>query len=180
MTLNGLCFYLIADLLERRGTELQAQAARLLFVIAPFALLQPLGYLVRTAEYSLRWDWLYLIAALATAIISQRRQRRAFYYAGLMNTGAALFLIASHRDWFDKPAWAVTVIALGLVKPHRLMSGYGQGALLATASGLYLALHSWAGLGSLWWLLIGLAFGLRTPGNSSESSQISRLQTKTS
>jgi hypothetical protein len=115
MTVNGLCFYLIADMLERRGTELQAQAARLLFVIAPFALLQPLGYLVRTAEYSPRWDWLYLIAALATAIISQRRQRRAFYYAGLMNTGAALFLIASHRDWFDKPAWAVAVIALGLV-----------------------------------------------------------------
>jgi hypothetical protein len=115
MTLNGLCFYLIADTLERRGTDLQAQAARLLFVISPFALLQPLGYLVRTAEYSPRWDWTYLAAALATAIVSQRRQRRAFYYAGLMNTGGALFLIASHRDWFDEPAWAITVIALGVV-----------------------------------------------------------------
>jgi hypothetical protein len=114
MTLNGLCFYLVADALERRGSELQAHAARLLFVIAPFALLQPLGYLVRTDEYSPRWDWVFLGAALAIAVLSHRRQRRAFYYAGVMNTGAALLMIAAHREWFDKPAWAVTVIAAGL------------------------------------------------------------------
>ena len=114
MTLNGLCFYLIADTLERRGTELQANAARLLFVIAPFALLQPLSYLVRTAEYSPRWDWLFLAAALTIAVLSHRRQRRAFYYAGVINTGAALLLIADRRDWFDRPAWAITVIAVGL------------------------------------------------------------------
>ena len=114
MTLNGLCFYLVADALERRGSELQAHAARLLFVIAPFALLQPLGYLVRTAEYSPRWDWVFLGAALTIAVLSHRRQRRAFYYAGVMNTGAALLLIADHRGWFDEPAWAVTVIAFGL------------------------------------------------------------------
>ena len=114
MTLNGLCFYLVADALERRGSELQAYAARLLFVIAPFALLQPLGYLVRTDEYSPRWDWVFLGAALAIAVLSHRRQRRAFYYAGVMNTGAALLMIAAHREWFDKPAWAVTVIAAGL------------------------------------------------------------------
>ena len=113
MTLNGLCFYLVADMLERRGTELQAHAARLLFVIAPFALLQPLGYLVRTDE-SPRWDWVFLGAALTIAVFSHRRQRRAFYYAGVMNTGAALLLIAAHREWFDNPAWAVTVIAFGL------------------------------------------------------------------
>jgi hypothetical protein len=114
MTLNGLCFYLVADALERRGTELQRHAARLLFVIAPFALLQPLSYLVRTGEYSQKWDWIFLIAALSIAMLSHRRQRRAFYYAGVLNTGAALFLIASHRGWFDKPAWAVAVIAVGL------------------------------------------------------------------
>ena len=114
MTLNGLCFYLVADVLERRGSELQAYAARLLFVIAPFALLQPLGYLVRTDEYSPRWDWVFLGAALTIAVLSHRRQRRAFYYAGVMNTGAALLLIAAHREWFDDPAWAVSVIAFGL------------------------------------------------------------------
>ena len=114
MTLNGLCFYLVADALERKGSELQAHAARLLFVIAPFALLQPLGYLVRTAEYSPRWDWVFLGAALTIAVLSHRRQRRAFYYAGVMNTGAALLLIADRREWFDEPAWAVTVIAFGL------------------------------------------------------------------
>jgi serine/threonine-protein kinase len=114
MTLNGACFYLLAEALDRKGSELQAQAARLLFVIAPFALLQPLGYLVRTGEYSLRWDWIYLAAALAIAVLSHRRQRRAFYYAGVINTGAALLLIADHREWFDKPAWAIAVIAVGL------------------------------------------------------------------
>jgi hypothetical protein len=114
MTLNGLCFYLVADTLDRRGSALQADSARLLFVIAPFALLQPLGYLVRTGEYSPRWDWVFLGTALVIAVLSHRRQRRAFYYAGVMNTGAALLMIADHRDWFDKPAWAVTVIAVGL------------------------------------------------------------------
>lgn len=52
-------------------------------------------------------------------------------------------------------------IALGLIRPHRLSSHYGQAAVLATASGLYLAIHAWVGLGSLWWLLLGLAFGTK-------------------
>ena len=114
MTINGMCFYLLADALARRGTELQAVAARLLFTIAPFAVLQPLGYLVRTGEYARRYDWVYLALAIGIALLSERRQRRAFYYAGLMNTGAALYLIASHRHWFDKPLWAMAVIAAGL------------------------------------------------------------------
>jgi hypothetical protein len=131
MTLNGLCFYAIAEVLERRGSELQARAARLLFVIAPFALLQPLGYLVRTAEYSPRWDWIFLAAAITIALLSHRRQRRAFYYAGLLNTGAALFLIADHRNWFDEPFWAITVMALGLF-------ALGAGFLLDRRHRLYL------------------------------------------
>ena len=57
---------------------------------------------------------MFLGAALTIAVLSHRRQRRAFYYAGVMNTGAALLLIAAHREWFDDPAWAVTVIAFGL------------------------------------------------------------------
>ena len=115
MTLNGLAFYLLAVSLDRYGTELQAAAAWLLFTIAPFALLQPLGYLVRTGEYSARFDWVYLVSALGIALVSQKRQRRSFYYAGLLNTGAALFLIADHRHWYDRPAWAMAVIAAGLI-----------------------------------------------------------------
>ena len=115
MTLNGICFYLVADLLNRRGSELTVAAAQFLFTLAPFAMLQPLGYLVRTGEYSRRYDWLYLALAITIALLSQKRQRRAFYYAGILNTGGALYLIAAHRHWFDKPAWAMVVITAGLV-----------------------------------------------------------------
>ena len=115
MTINGLVFYLLADLLHRRGGELMAIAARILFAVSPFALLQPLGYLVRSGEYSLRYDWIYLACAIAVVLLSEKRQRRAFFYAGTLNTGAALYLIADHRNWFDKPAWAVAVIAAGLI-----------------------------------------------------------------
>jgi serine/threonine protein kinase len=115
MTLNGMGFYALASVLDRYGTELQATAVRLLFTLAPFAILQPLGYLVRTAEYSPRHDWIYLALALAIALASQTRQRRAFYYAGVLNTGAALYLIADHRGWFDRPLWAVAVIVSGLL-----------------------------------------------------------------
>ena len=114
MTLNGMGFYALASALDRHGTELQAMAARLLFTLSPFAILQPLGYLVRTAEYSPRYDWIYLVLALAIALASQTRQRRAFYYAGVLNTGAALYLITDHRNWFDRPLWAVAVIVFGL------------------------------------------------------------------
>lgn len=115
MTLNGMGFYALALALDRYGTELQATAARLLFTLAPFAILQPLGYLVRTGEYSPRYDWTYLALALAIALASQTHQRRAFYYAGVLNTGAALYLIADHRRWFDRPLWAVAVIVSGLL-----------------------------------------------------------------
>ena len=115
MTLNGIGFYALASALDRHGTELQATAARLLFTLSPFAILQPLGYLVRTAEYSPRYDWIYLALALAIALVSQTRQRRAFYYAGVLNTGAALYLIADHRHWFDQPFWAMAVIVAGLL-----------------------------------------------------------------
>jgi hypothetical protein len=114
MTMNGLCFYTVAAAFRVRGTELMAGAAGLLFAVSPFAVLQPLAYLVRTAEYSLRYDWLYLGVALAVTLLSERRQRKSFYYAGLLNTGAALFLIADHRHWFDRPFWGVSLIVLGL------------------------------------------------------------------
>ena len=115
MALNGVGFYALASAFDRHGTELQATATRLLFTLSPFAILQPLGYLVRTAEYSPRYDWIYLGLALVIALVSQKRQRRAFYYAGVLNTGAALYLIADHRGWFDRPLWALAVIVSGLL-----------------------------------------------------------------
>jgi hypothetical protein len=33
----------------------------------------------------------------------------------MLNLGIALFLIASHRDWFERPGWATAVIAAGLI-----------------------------------------------------------------
>ena len=114
MTLNGALFYAAASGLTRRGSEQVMPAARFLFAIAPFALLHPLGFLVRTGEYAPAIDWIYAAAAITIVLLSQRRQRRSFYYAGLLNLGVALFEIASHRDWFERPAWAIAVIAAGL------------------------------------------------------------------
>ncbi|MEP6915591.1 MAG: serine/threonine-protein kinase [Acidobacteriota bacterium] len=114
MTLNGVVFYGAAAWLNRRGSEPVRTAAQLLFSLAPFALLQPLGYLVRTAQYSFRFDWIYAAFAAAIMVLSQRRQRRSFYYAGLLNLGAALFLVADHRAWFSRPAWGIAIIAAGL------------------------------------------------------------------
>jgi serine/threonine-protein kinase len=114
MTINGAVFYLAGSLLTRRGSDTSRAAAQLLFTITPFALLQPLGYLVRTGEYPLRVDWVYAAAATAIVLLSERRQRRSFYYAGLLNLGGALLLIASHRHWFERPGWALAVIIAGL------------------------------------------------------------------
>lgn len=94
--------------------EQAGPAARLLLTLAPFALLHPIGYLVRSAEYSAGIDWIYAAVALVIMILSQRRQRRSFYYAGLLNFGVALYLIAHRREWFDQPAWAIAVIAAGV------------------------------------------------------------------
>jgi serine/threonine protein kinase len=114
LTLNGALFYLAAELVERRGGESLAPAGLLLLVISPFSVLEPLAYLTATGEYSLRFDWTYLALAIAIALLSHRRQRRSFYYAGLINTGFALYYIADHNDWFDEPLWAMAVVGAGL------------------------------------------------------------------
>ena len=114
MTFNGAAFYAAGSILVRHVRGHARDAAQLLFAIAPFALLHPLGYLVRTGEYSLRVDWIYAAAALAVALLTERRQRRAFYYAGLVNLSMALYYIAAHRDWFERPLWGMAVIAIGL------------------------------------------------------------------
>jgi hypothetical protein len=115
MTVNGLLVYVAASALARFGSPLQRDASWLLFVVSPFALLQPLAWLSAVGEYSSRYDWIYLVLALAVAALSRHRQRKSFYYAGLLNTLGALWLITAHQDWFDRPAWAVAVGLCGLL-----------------------------------------------------------------
>ncbi len=115
MTLNGALFYAAASALLRRGSVQSQAAAQFLFAVAPFALIHPLGYLVRSNEYSPRIDWLYAAWATVIMLLSEPRQRRSFYYAGMLNLGGALYFIALHRHWFERPAWAVAVIAAGLI-----------------------------------------------------------------
>jgi serine/threonine protein kinase len=122
MTVNGLLVYVAAWLLDRHGTDLLEQPANLLFTISPFAILEPVFYLNAVGEYSRRFHWLYLGLALAITLASHLRQRRSFYYAGLVNTGAALWLITDRYEWLDEPAWAVTVVVVGL---GALAVGYG-------------------------------------------------------
>jgi len=114
LTMNGVLFYLLAAAVRRGGTAMMQGASGLLFAVSPFAVLQPLGYLVRSGEYSRRIDWVYLLLAVSIALLSERRQRKSFYYAGLLNIGAALYLVADHRQWFDQPSWGTLIIVIGL------------------------------------------------------------------
>jgi serine/threonine protein kinase len=114
MTLNGFAIYVAADLLDRRGSALMKVGASVLFMVSPFAIIQPIGWISKTGEYSLHFDWFYLAAAVIIAVLSHARQRRAFFYAGVLNTGVALYLIADHRDWLDRPAYGMAVVLAGL------------------------------------------------------------------
>ncbi len=121
LSLNGALFYAAAEGLERYGTAATTTAAQLLFIIAPFSMLEPLAYLSENGTYDTRFDWLYLGLAVAIAVISHARQRKSFFYAGLLNCGVALYLIAVRHDWLDKPAWAMSLVAVGLAA---LVTGY--------------------------------------------------------
>jgi serine/threonine protein kinase len=114
MTLNGIVIYGVARAMERRGSALMQSAARLLFTLSPFAMLQPIGWLSKTGDYALAFDWLYIATAVTITVLSHTRQRKSFYYAGLFNTGVGLYVLADHRDWFDEQAWSMAVIAIGL------------------------------------------------------------------
>ena len=94
-------------------------AAWLLFTVSPFAILEPLAYLSETAEYARAFDWLYLGLALAMALLSHQRQRKSFYYAGLINTGVALWFIATTTSGSTSPSWAIVLVAIGLAGLRR-------------------------------------------------------------
>lgn len=115
MGLNGGLIYLAGHLLERHGTALLGGAARFLLIVSPFLMLEPMFYLNSVAEYSLRFNWFYLILALVIVMLSHVRQSRSFYFAGLINTGTALWLITDRYQWFDHPWWASAIIVCGLV-----------------------------------------------------------------
>jgi predicted permease len=100
-------------------------ASWLLYVISPFAILEPIAYLNSVGEYSRRFLWLYLLLALAISFLSYYRQRKSFYYAGLLNTGTSLWFITEEYEWFDRPAWAVVVVVIGLAV---LAAGFGLAA----------------------------------------------------
>jgi len=132
LALCGVIFYAIAAAFERRGSAAMSTAVLLLFTIAPFSILEPLAYLSRSAVYNQRFDWLYLGLAVGIALISYRRQRKSFYYAGLINSGLALILIADRNQWFDKPAWAITIVGVGI---SALITGFALDAQRRRRSG---------------------------------------------
>ncbi len=124
MALNGVLFYGAATLADRKGSELLRPTAWLLFSIAPFAMLEPVAYLVFTGDYAGSYDWVFLGMAVGIAVLSYHRQRKSFYYAGMINTGTALLVLSDHNDWFDAPLWASAVLAGGLTL---LLAGAGLG-----------------------------------------------------
>ncbi len=125
LSLNGIVFYLLAAAMEKANRDPTRGAAGLLLLIAPFSALEPLAWLVETGDYSLRFDWWYLGLAVLAAVASHHRQRKNLYYAGIINTGFALYLIADHRDWFDRPSWAVALVIAGLAA---MVAGFGLDA----------------------------------------------------
>ena len=122
LSLNGVFFYLVGVFADVRGTALMKPAAWLMYTVSPFAILEPLAYLNETKEYARTFDWAYLGLAVTMALLSHQRQRKSFYYAGLINTGVALWFITDHYEWFDEPAWAILLVALGLAG---LLAGFG-------------------------------------------------------
>ncbi len=59
-------------------------------------------------------QWLYLGLGLGITFLSHHRQRKSFYYAGLLNTGMALLLLANRYEWLDVAGFAMSVVAAGL------------------------------------------------------------------
>jgi hypothetical protein len=114
LALNGVFFYLAASAIERRGTAQMLPAAQFLFLVAPFSILEPLAAIAEREEYHTNFNWIYLALAIGIAMLSHNRQRKSFYYAGVLNSGFALYLIADRYKWFDDPAWGVALVVVGL------------------------------------------------------------------
>jgi serine/threonine protein kinase len=126
MAASGILIYLVGRLLERRGTPLMRTPAWLLYTLSPFAILEPVAWLNDVGQYSLRFTWIYLALALSIALLSHVRQRRSFYYAGLVNTGAALWFVTDRYAWWDHAGWAALVVVIGLAVLGAGFALYGR------------------------------------------------------
>lgn len=119
MAVAGLFFYLAGTWLDRGDADpartARRPAARLLIVLSPFAVLEPIFYLNLAGEYARVFHWLYLGLALTVVLLARYRQRKSFYLAGLGNTGVALLLVADRYEWLDVPTWAIAVVTAGLL-----------------------------------------------------------------
>lgn len=61
---------------------------------------------------------------------------------------------------FGWPGFLVlSALMLSQLSTQNLISPVGQASLIITISGFYLALHAWAGLGTIWFLVLGLTLG---------------------
>jgi len=115
MALNGLLFYGLGRLAESVRAASLDTAAWLLVNVAPFAILQPVAALASSGDYPLRFTWTYLVLSLGVAMLSYVRQRKAFYYAGLLNTILALYFLTRDYGWWDRPNWALMLLGLSIV-----------------------------------------------------------------
>ncbi|MEJ2110236.1 MAG: serine/threonine-protein kinase [Acidobacteriota bacterium] len=122
MTLNGLVIYGVGSLLKRHGTNLLKTGAQFLFIISPFAILEPICVLNETKDYDKFYNWFYLALAVTIAYLSRFRQRKSFYFAGLLNSGIALIMITDHYEWLDNENWHIVIICVSLAI---LALGYG-------------------------------------------------------
>jgi hypothetical protein len=122
MALNGVVMYFAALAVERHGSDVMMRASGLLFTLSPFAALKPLGYLCMTGSYWSKLNWISLVLSVGSCLLAHQRQRRSFYYAGVINTGWALWVIAARNNWYDKDRWAIALVVSGLVA---LMTGFG-------------------------------------------------------
>jgi serine/threonine protein kinase len=115
MAIFGLFFYVVGRLIDRLPDSALRPSAWLVATIAPFSILQPVGAIALSGDYPRRFSWIYLFLALAIAFLSRLHQRKAFYYAGLFNTALALLFITDQYGWWDRPHWALVVLAAGFV-----------------------------------------------------------------
>ncbi|KIC69485.1 hypothetical protein RM50_01855 [Pseudarthrobacter phenanthrenivorans] len=79
-----------------------------------------------------------------------------------------LALAAFDFGWIGVIAFSLLVVAM--LNARRIYLPIGQSAFIVSISGLYLALHSWVGLGTSWMLIVGLALGAYCESTKSSRS----------